>query len=321
MNIHFETLDLLGHTNPARVLIDELTSRGHKVQWFRHKVSTKPGSFLEWKERLKQIARESPPQPYLDTDLLITDPLILHARKVREQTNIPWLMFGNIPLIVPHDDVKVLMASYPEMEPDAKENVCFIGPLIPQETQTFIPPPRHTFNIHVTQGTLQTKPEDLIMPAMKAQQMGWGGSWSGEWGRGKNDETFVVHHENLGRYIPHNQLFPFIDLLITNGGFGGVNAALAAGVPIILCGDTEEKPVIGERIENCGVGIFLKTNPCDPRTLRWAIDEIRDNPSFTETARRFKSSWLTQDAPRRAVDYIEALNNNIFTKTELRGFK
>lgn len=41
-------------------------------------------------------------------------------------------------------------------------------------------------------------------------------------------------------YVLFDELLPRADLLVTNGGFGGTQLAFAAGVPLVMCGTTEE---------------------------------------------------------------------------------
>jgi UDP:flavonoid glycosyltransferase YjiC (YdhE family) len=60
------------------------------------------------------------------------------------------------------------------------------------------------------------------------------------------------------RFIPYAHLMPHVDLLLTNGGFGSIQIALAHGVPVVTIGNTEEKPEIANRVNYAGVGIGLK---------------------------------------------------------------
>src|ERR1700683_406881 len=46
----------------------------------------------------------------------------------------------------------------------------------------------------------------------------------------------------LERFVPHDLLLPHVDVMVTNGGYGGVQQALANGVPLVVAGDSEDKP-------------------------------------------------------------------------------
>jgi UDP:flavonoid glycosyltransferase YjiC (YdhE family) len=63
----------------------------------------------------------------------------------------------------------------------------------------------------------------------------------------------------LAQFIPFYHLMPYVDVMVTNGGFGGVQIALSHGVPLVVAGATEEKPEIAARVAWGSVGINLKT--------------------------------------------------------------
>ncbi len=58
---------------------------------------------------------------------------------------------------------------------------------------------------------------------------------------------------HVGQFIPYAHLMPKVDLLMTNGGYGTVQIALAYGVPIVAFGKTEEKLEVANRVTYGGV--------------------------------------------------------------------
>jgi len=89
----------------------------------------------------------------------------------------------------------------------------------------------------------------------------------------------------LARFIPYAMALPQVDLLITNGGFGGVMLALTHGVPVIVAGDSEEKPEIAARVAHAGVGIDLATGRPAPALIAAAVADIFGNPLYAQRAR------------------------------------
>ncbi|WP_299557150.1 nucleotide disphospho-sugar-binding domain-containing protein [uncultured Mycolicibacterium sp.] len=79
---------------------------------------------------------------------------------------------------------------------------------------------------------------------------------------------------------------PHVDVMITNGGYGGVQYALSHGVPLIVAGETSDKAEIGARVEFCGAGIDLGTATPTVRALRAGFDRIRDQDRYRTAARR-----------------------------------
>ncbi len=53
--------------------------------------------------------------------------------------------------------------------------------------------------------------------------------------------TYVAEH------IPHDLLLPKVDVMVTNGGYGAVQRALSTGVPLVVAGNTEDKPEVAAR--------------------------------------------------------------------------
>ena len=77
--------------------------------------------------------------------------------------------------------------------------------------------------------------------------------------------TYVAEH------IPHDQLLPKVDVMVTNGGYGAVQRALSAGVPLVVAGNTEDKPEVAARVTWSGAGINLRTGTPTATAVRTAV--------------------------------------------------
>jgi UDP:flavonoid glycosyltransferase YjiC (YdhE family) len=89
---------------------------------------------------------------------------------------------------------------------------------------------------------------------------------------------------------------PLVDLFITNGGFGGVLQALTHGVPLIVAGDSEEKPEIAARVAHAGVGIDLATGRPSPALLASAAADIFMEPCYRQRAREIAALIASIDS-------------------------
>lgn len=107
--------------------------------------------------------------------------------------------------------------------------------------------------------------------------------------------------------MPFKLLMPMVDVYVTNGGFGGVQFALANGVPVVAGGKTEDKPEIGNRITYGGCGIDLRTATPSPEHVRDAVRTVLGDPSYRQQATRIRDELDTHDAPSEAADLIERL--------------
>jgi hypothetical protein len=93
----------------------------------------------------------------------------------------------------------------------------------------------------------------------------------------------VPANARVAAYLPFSEVMEHVSVYVTNGGYGGVQYALSAGVPIVAAGTTEDKPAVGNRVADSGVG----------RNLRTAT------PSPQQCARPFGRCWTTRRTARR----------------------
>jgi UDP:flavonoid glycosyltransferase YjiC (YdhE family) len=111
----------------------------------------------------------------------------------------------------------------------------------------------------------------------------------------------------VASFLPFDRLMPKVDLLVTNGGYGSVSQALAAGVPIVSAGRTEDKAETGARIGWSGVGIDLATDAPTTAALRTAILRVLDVPSFRSRAAEIAAAFGRLDAGGEILAAIDAL--------------
>lgn len=118
------------------------------------------------------------------------------------------------------------------------------------------------------------------------------------------DETAVAAaapaNARVERFIPYGPLLPHVDLLVTNGGYGTVLQALSHGIPMLVAGDSEEKPEIAARLAYAGVAIDLATGRPPVALLDAALDDILAGPAYRERAQAIA-------ARLNAIDAIEAI--------------
>lgn len=192
-------------------------------------------------------------------------------------------------------------------------NVHFIGPLLPPAPRDFTRPAwwldvveRRRPVVLVTQGTVATNARELIAPTL----------------RGLADENALViaagvrdlaslgpipANVRVEAFVPFAALLPHVDVYVTNGGFGGVQFALANGVPIVVAGVTEDKPEVGNRVEYSGVGINLRTATPSPEQVRNAVRRIIDDKRYRKRARVLQAEMAACDAPLHASLLLERL--------------
>ena len=211
-----------------------------------------------------------------------------------------------------------LQATVPDFEyprNNLPPSVHFIGPFLPEPPSSFTPPAwwdelkGDLPVVHVTQGTVATDTNDLIVPTLQALA----------------DEDMLVvvttggqpiesikldpipANARIEQFIPHYHLLPHVDVMVTNGGYNGVQVALANGVPLVAAGQTEDKPEVCARVQWAGVGINLKTKTPTPTQVRDAVKAILASSDYRQKAQLLQAEMARYDAPTLAVTLLEEL--------------
>lgn len=108
-------------------------------------------------------------------------------------------------------------------------------------------------------------------------------------------------------YIPFAHLLPATDVLITNGGFGGVQQSLSHGVPLVLAGITEEKLESNVRVAATGAAINLATQRPTPDVIRAAVLEILGTEGYRAAARGLQARYTTLDPLASVASAVDEL--------------
>jgi MGT family glycosyltransferase len=99
----------------------------------------------------------------------------------------------------------------------------------------------------------------------------------------------------LERFVPHDLLLPRVDVMVTNGGYGGVQQALAHGVPLVVAGDSEDKPEVAARVQWSGAGINLHTGRPSPAMVARAVHRVLDRASYRHQAQVLRAEIAATD--------------------------
>lgn len=172
----------------------------------------------------------------------------------------------------------------PEFEYERRglpETVHFVGPVSRARASNTVLPDwwpelsgdRHV--VHVTQGTVANSDWTLVEPTVRALA---------------DDDVLVVvstggrpvdtlpaelpANVRAASFLPYDRLLPLTDVLVTNGGYGGVHYALEHGVPLVVAGRTEDKAEVNARVAWSGTGIDLRTDAPSEERIRTAVRTV-----------------------------------------------
>lgn len=248
---------------------------------------------------------------YLIDRVLFID-VTAYGNKLREKRRLPLYhgFFGDFNKFVD----RVLIFSVPGFDyerSDIPDNHQFIGPPLPKPDPNWEEPDwwgdleKAKKVVLVNQGTIANDIQDLIMPTLIALK--------------DELDTLVVAvpvkeeipnlpgNARVAPFIPFAHLLPHVDLLVTNGGYGGTNMALGYGIPMVIGGATEDKMEVAQRVTVSGTGIDMKTMKPKPEKLKAAIHEVFTNPKYKQNALRLKKEIESYDSVALVDQAIQEL--------------
>jgi UDP:flavonoid glycosyltransferase YjiC (YdhE family) len=108
-------------------------------------------------------------------------------------------------------------------------------------------------------------------------------------------------------WLSYSQLMPQASLIICHGGHGTVARALSEGVPVLTCPAAGDMNETAARITWAGVGLSVRWSLVGSRSLRWAVAELLENPTFRERAAGFAVWARAHDGSAAGAALVEAL--------------
>ncbi|GAB4205588.1 MAG: glycosyltransferase [Coleofasciculaceae cyanobacterium] len=234
----------------------------------------------------------------------------VHINTVRASIGLPPIHKSFFDAVVsPYLYLQGTVPAFEYSRSDLPPQIHFVGPFLPTPPADFTPPTwwddlqGDRPVILVTQGTVATEADDLIVPTLQALA---------------DEDVLVVAttgvklvqysaNARIEPFIPYSHLLPHVDVMVTNGGYNGVQIALANGVPLVVAGQTEDKPEVCARVQWSGVGINLKTSKPTPTQIKDAVKQILESSRYRQKAQFFQAEIAHYDAPTLSATLLEQL--------------
>lgn len=241
-------------------------------------------------------------------------PVAKAAREVRAGLGLPpapirGLEFG----LSRHLHMQLCPPGFEYPRSDLPPHVHFVGAPMPPVPVEFDPPAwwsrlsESKRVVLVTQGTIATDPADLIAPCLEGLA---------------GEDVFVVvttggtdpavlgevsPNAVVERFVPYAALLPHVDVMVSNGGFGSVQLAIAHGVPMVVAGTTEDKKEVTAHVGWSGTGINMRTDRPSPRAVAQAVARVLNEPAFRERTLALQAQTANRKAAETAADLLEEL--------------
>jgi len=241
--------------------------------------------------------------------IVLRDIQRLAQRRLAETGSPPFTgFFIDLPTTVVDAYLQATVEEFEYPRADLPASVRFVGPILAPPATRFDPPAwwdelaAGRPVVHVTQGTLDNADLGrLLRPTLDALA---------------GDDLLVVAttggpdpdplrpglpgNVRVERFIPHDRLLPHVDVMVTNGGYGGVQQALAHGVPLVVAGDSEDKPEVAARVHWSGAGVDLRTGRPSPARLADAVRRVVAHPTYAARARAMQAA-IRRTSPLDAI--------------------
>jgi MGT family glycosyltransferase len=198
---------------------------------------------------------------------------------------------------------------------DMSKHVHFIGPLLPYKTSSKEDQwynaklDKYDKIILLTQGTVEKDGDKLLIPTLEAFKdsdalivVTTGGSGTADLRARYPQENIIIED-----FIPFDQVMPYADVYITNGGYGGVLLSIQNELPMVVAGVHEGKNEINARIGYFELGINLKTEKPKPAQLRHAVEEILANNTYRDNVKKLSREFAGYHPEQLFEEHVQAL--------------
>jgi MGT family glycosyltransferase len=204
---------------------------------------------------------------------------------------------------------------------DMGSNVRFIGALLPYQVDTQKRAPWFDERVNqykkivlVTQGTVEKDTRKLTEPTLEAFKdtdvliiATTAGSNTTElqekYGKSKN----IIIED----YIPFNEVMPYANVYVTNGGYGGTLLSVSNKLPMVAAGLHEGKNEVCARIGHFNYGINLNTETPTPEAIRNAVEEVMTNELYKNNIIKLYNEMNSYNSKELCTRYvIELLANS-----------
>lgn len=147
--------------------------------------------------------------------------------------------------------------------------------------------------ILVTQGTVEKDVNKLLIPALEAFKSSdcllvvtTGGSQTKELQARYPQDNIIIED-----FIPFDDIMPYSDVYISNGGYGGVLLSIQNNVPMVVAGIHEGKCEINARVGYFKFGINLRTETPSVLQLKKAVEEVLNDRTYAANVKRLQQEF------------------------------
>jgi len=198
---------------------------------------------------------------------------------------------------------------------DMGKNIRFIGSLLPYSSGKKLTPwqdarlKQYQTVVLVTQGTVEKDVEKLLVPSLEAFKdtntlviCTTGGSQTEELKKRFPQRNLIIED-----FIPFDNVMPYANVYITNGGYGGVMLGIENELPMVVAGLHEGKNEICARVGFFNLGINLQTEKPAPAQIKTAVEKILASSLYRANTEKLSKEFNRYNPGELCARYISAV--------------
>ena len=195
---------------------------------------------------------------------------------------------------------------------DLGSNIRFAGPLLPyvspRERKRWYDKRLEQYDkvILVTQGTVEKDPEKIIVPTLEAFK----GSkhlviaTTGGSGTAALQQKYAADNVIVEDFIPFDDVMPYADVYVTNGGYGGVLLGIQHLLPLVVGGIHEGKLEINARVGYFKLGIDMKTETPTPQKVKESVEAVLSDDGYKQRVKKLAAEFNRYDPHLLCEKYV-----------------
>lgn len=120
-------------------------------------------------------------------------------------------------------------------------------------------------------------------------------------------QEFTSDNIIIEDFIPFAEVMPYVDVYVTNGGYGGTLLGIQNELPMVVAGVHEGKSEICARVGYFDLGINLRTERPSVTRLRQAINKVFNDSKYKQNVTQLAAEFRNYNANEKAETLVNDL--------------
>ncbi len=130
-------------------------------------------------------------------------------------------------------------------------------------------------------------------------------------GSATNIPSGLGENVRLEKFVPFDEVLPYVSAIVTSGGFGTVGRAFRSGTPMLLIPDLEGDTLFtAVRAAELGLAYYLPKNKATPKAIQSKLKALLEDHALHARVKALSEKLSLMDSPELAASAIEGILQN-----------